>query len=337
MAQSYFGAGAGQSGSVQSLGGALAGLDSSNRDKYETQYYSDLINGRANKYARLLNPKDVTSAYNEYNDLYRANDGLAKDNADFYSTQAKGILGDNSRGIDTYERLRSGNLASLGDVFKNVMDYGLAGQKARLAAGGFGGSGPSSYDRILNSTITASNLTPLLNTIYGGLGRDASALIGGDRGWDAFRMGQFALDPLTRYVDSATAGRAINPLNAYRGLINQDVGTLSNILQNVIVPNVSGVELMPGLGSKLNNVASGVMNLSRFGTELMGSYGGMMGGGMGGAGGIGGMFGGMGGGGGAAPATNPTPGYYSVPNYGSAPGVDVPAYYGGFPQTSAYA
>jgi hypothetical protein len=337
MAQSYFGAGAGQSGSVQSLGGSIAGFDSGNRDKMEVQYYSDLINGRARKYGKLLDPKDVTAAYNDFRNAYQANSPTALNNANFYTEQAKGILSNNTSGADVYERLRSGNLSSLGDVFKNVLDYGMAGQKARLAAGGYGGSGPSAYDRILSSTMTASNMAPVLSALYSNLGRDATSLIGGDRNWDAYRMTQFAGDPLTGYLDAATAGRAIAPLNVYRGLINNDIGTLSNLLNNVMIPNVRGYELKPGLSTKLNNFASGTMNLSRFGTELMGSYGGMMGGGMGGAGGIGGMFGGMGGGGGAAPATNPTPGYYSVPNYGSAPGVDVPAYYGGFPQTSAYA
>lgn len=278
MAQSYYGAGAGQSGSVQSVGGAIAGFDKGNDDDYETTYYSDLLNNKARKYARLLKPADVTSAYNEFNTLYRGNDALAKENADFYAGQAKGILSDNTKTADTYERLRSGNLSSLADSFKNVLDYGLASQKARLAAGGYGGSGPSAYDRILNSTVTASNIAPVLNTIYGNLGRDATAAIGGDRAWDAYRMGQFAQDPLTAYADGV-AGRALVPIQQYRGLINNDIGTMSNLLNNVVIPNVSGVEMIPGLSSRLNNFAAGTMNLSRFGGELVGTYGGAMTGG----------------------------------------------------------
>jgi hypothetical protein len=134
--------------------------------------------------------------------------------------------------------------------------------------------------------MTASNLAPVLNTIYGNLGRDASSAIGGDRAWDAYRMGQFAVDPLTGYVDAATAGRVWNPINTYRGAINRDVAGLGNVLNNVIVPNVAGYDLVPGLSSRLNNVASGFMNLANFGTSMYGNIAGMGGGGMpGGAGG----------------------------------------------------
>jgi hypothetical protein len=317
MAQSYFGAGAGQSGSVQSLGGAIAGLDSSNRDKMETQYYSDPLNAKANGYISLLKPKDLKKAYGEYKTAFDANNPIARENADFYADQAKGILSDGTRGADVYERLREGNLSSLSDVFKNVLDHGLASQKARLAAGGYGGSGPSSYDRILNSTITASNLSPVLQSIYGGLGPSASALISGDRTWDAYRMGQFAQDPLTGYVDNATAGRVFQPLQDYRTMIGGDIGLLSNLLNGVIKPNVSGYELQPGLGSKLNNVAAGVMNLANFGTSMYGNIAG---------GGMGGMLGGMGGGtGGTIPQTG-TMQFSNPYNYGApAYGVDVPA------------
>lgn len=318
MAQSYYGAGAGQSGSVQSVGGAIAGLFGED-DELKPRYYSEAINNRANRYANLYKPRELRDAYNEYNDLYRANDGLAQQNASFYADQARGILGDNTRTADVYERLRAGNLSSLGDVFKNVLDHGLASQKARMAAGGYGGSGPNSYDRILNSTMAASNLSPVLNTIYGNLGRDATSAIGGDRTWDAYRMGQFAVDPLTGYVDAATAGRVMNPLNVYRGMIGQDVAGLGNVLNNVVIPNVAGYDLVPGLGSRLNNLAAGTMNLSNFGSSLMSQYG--MGGMGGGMGGMGGMMGGMGA---SQPATNMTPGNYYVPGVGTSPGVGTP-------------
>jgi hypothetical protein len=337
MAASYFGAGAGQSGSTQSALGGLVGLDSANDDDLEPRYYSDLINNKGNAYARLLRPRDLRNAYNEYNQLYRGNDALAQENANFYSDQARGILGDNTRTADTYERLRAGNLSSLSDVFKNVLDHGLAASKARMAAGGYGGSGPSAYDRILNSTMTASNLSPVLQTIYGNLGRDATSAIGGDRAWDSYRMGQFAQDPLTGYVDAATAGRVLNPLNAYRGMINQDVNSLGNILNNVVVPNVAGYDLIPGLGSRLNNVAAGFMNAYNFGSGAAGGFGGG-GGGMGGMGGMSGMMGGMGGGGMGAsqPATNMTPGNYYMPGYGTSPGISNPYMGSGMPATQAY-
>lgn len=308
MAQSYYPAGAGQSGSVQSVGGAIAGLFGED-DELKARYYSDLINNKANSYARLLKPRDVRSAYEEFDTAYRANDGMARSNADFYSDLSKGILSDGTRTADTYERLRSGNLSSLGDVFKNVLDYGLSSQKARLAAGGYGGVGPSSYDRILSSTMTASNMAPVLNTIYGNLGRDASAATAGDRTWDSYRMGTMAQDPLTGYYDSV-AGRSLVPLGEYRNLIDRDIGVMGNALNNVIIPNVAGYDLVPGLASRLNNLASGTMNLANFGSSLMSSYGGMMGGG---AGGMGGMMGGMGGGGSVSTSGYPSGVGYSVP------------------------
>lgn len=349
---SYFGAGAGQSGSVQSLGGAIAGLDSGNNDKINPTYYSDRINNTADAYGKLFKPGELSKLAAQYGTAYHANDPLARDNANFYADQARGILGDNSRGIDTYERMRQGNISSLADVFKGVLDHGLAYQKSRLAAGGYGGSGPSSYDSILQSTMAAANLTPVLNTIYGGLGRDTSSLVGGDRAWDAYRMGQYATDPLTGYVDAATAGRVIQPWNVKRDMMGRDIGQMGQLLNQVIVPNVSGYQLDPGLGSKLNNVAAGVMNAAQFAGSMYGSAagGGMggMGGGGGGMGSLGGMMGGMGGGqGGAQPSGggyNPyafqqtAPMQYYSPYLGTGYGLDAPATIsGGYPTTTAYA
>lgn len=298
MAQSYMPAGAGQSGSMQTFGGAIAGLFGQD-DELKPRYGSDILNSRYNAYVRnFLNPKQERTAFNEYNDLYRANDPIAKENAGFYDTQARGILGDNTRTADTYERLRSGNLSSLSDVFSQVLDHGLASQKARMAAGGYGESGPSSYDRILNSTMAASNLTPVLNTIYGNLGRDAMGAVGGDRAWDAYRMGQFALDPLTGYVDAATAGRALTPLYAKQALLGGNIGNMAGIGQGV-ANNIQGYDLVPGLASRLNNLGAAAQNALTFTGNLSSTFGGM---GMGGGGG-GGMLGGMmGGGGGGAPA-----------------------------------
>lgn len=316
-------AGAGQSGSMQTFGGAIAGLFGQD-DELKPRYGSDILNSRYNAYIRnFLNPKEERNAFNEYNSAYRANDPLAKENAGFYDQQARGILGDSTRTSDVYERLRSGNLSSLSDVFKNVLDHGLASQKARMAAGGYGESGPSSYDRILNSTMASANLTPVLNTIYGNLGRDAMGSVGGDRAWDAYRMGQFAQDPLTGYVDAATAGRVINPLYVKQGLLGGNIGNMAAIGQGV-ANNIQGYDLIPGLASRLNNLGAAAQNAVSFAGNLSSTFGGMgMGGGAGGGmGGMGSMMGGMGGGG--APQTNPTPGSYYMPNYGTTPGYSTP-------------
>lgn len=277
----YYGAGAGQSGSFQGLGGAIAGaIDDDNKDKIVPRYYSDVINARANAYAKLFKPKDVTAAYNAFNAAYGANSGLAQQNAGYYSDLAKGIFSDTKTPEDVYGNLRSGNLASLKDVYQNVLDYGLGAEKAKLAAGGYGNTGPSSYDRILSSTLTSSNMAPVLNTIYSGLGPAASSLYSLGKGWDQYRLNQFSQDPLTAYYDRV-AGRTLVPLGAYRSLINNDVGGMSNLLKGVIVPNVAGWDLKPGLASDLNNVAAGTSNLLN---TVMSTYGGM--GGMGGGTGV---------------------------------------------------
>lgn len=351
----YYSPGPNQSGSVQSGLGSIMALDSGNEDSLDPTWLDPGVHAHTNWYLKNLKGTDILDASKAFKSAYEANDPLAKENASFYSGIAKGILGNNASQTDVYERMRSGNLASLGDQFKNILDYGLASQKARLAAGGYGNQGPSAYDRILNSTMAGANMAPVLSSIYGNLGRDASSAYGADRAWDQYRMNQFAKDPLTGYADAA-AYRKLVPVQTSRGLINMDMGTLKNIT-DVIKNNFAGYKLDPGLASKFNNLAAGVMNMSRFGGELMSTYGGGMGGG------IGGMGGGMGGGGAGSgqqmspemaqalmasmqrmnqnppqygyqnPTGNPYGGVYGAetspmqfynPNYGMSYGVDVP-------------
>lgn len=289
------------------LGGAIAGFDKGNDDDLEQVFLSKGYNTALNKYNKQFSPTNLglADAYSAYRNAYEANSPLAAENAAYYGNIAKGIFSNPATATSTYEQLRSGNLSSLADVYKNVLDYGMAGQKAKLAAGGYGNTGPSAYDRILSSTMTASNLAPVLNTIYGNLGRDASGMFGADRNWDAYRLGQFAQDPLTGYVDAATAGRSINPYLTKIGMLNAGVGGLAQ-LAPLFQANNAGFQTVKGLSSRLNDFSDATMNAAQFAGSFMGGgMGGMMGGmggagaagGAGGAGGMSSMMGMMGGGG----------------------------------------
>lgn len=315
------------------IAGAVAGFDKGNDDDLEQVFLSKGYNTALNKYNKQFSPTNLglADAYSAYRDAYETNSPLAGENAAYYANIAKGIFSNPATATSTYEQLRSGNLSSLSDVYKNVLDYGLAGQKAKLAAGGYGNTGPSAYDRILSSSMTASNLAPVLNTIYGNLGRDASGMFGADRNWDAYRLGQFAQDPLTGYVDNATAGRAINPYMTKIGMLNAGVGGLAQ-LAPLFQANSGGFQTVKGLSSRLNDFSDATMNAAQFAGSLMGGgMGGMMGGmggagaagGAGGAGGMSSMMGMMGGGGGQQmapaaqsfypqqmPSVAPTGGYY---------------------------
>lgn len=327
--------------------GGLASLigGKSSDDDLKQLFLNEGFQNAIRAYNKLYRPENLgyQDAANQYSDLYAANTPAAKANAEYYTNIAKGIFSNPASATSTYEQLRSGNLSSLSDVYKNVLDYGMAGQKAKLAAGGYGNTGPSAYDRILSSTMTASNLAPVLNTIYGNLGRDATGVFGADRNWDAYRLGQFAQDPLTGYLDTATAGRAINPYMTRVGMLNQGVSGLGGLLP-LYQGNSAGFKVVKGLTSRLNDTSTGFMNLANFSTQLGGNIAGM-GGGMGGAapsgsGGEGAVFTGqsMGGGTAMAPAAQsyypqqmpsvPQSGGYYQPmmQYQQAPSQYMPSY-----------
>lgn len=281
--------------SSQSLGGSIASLvgGKSADDKLVQDFLSNTQNRALTQYSKSYRPDKlgIPAAFDAYNTAYSANNPTAQANADYYNQIAKGIFSNPQTQTGTYEQLRSGNLSSLADTYKDVLNFGLAGQKAKLAAGGYGNTGPSAYDRILSSTMTASNLAPVLQTIYGNLGRDASSAYGADRAWDAYRLGQFGSDPLTGYLDASTAGRAINPLLTHIGLLNAGVGGLAQ-LSPLYGANSAGFHVQKGLSSRLNDFAQATQNAAKFASSFMG---GGMGGAAGGMGGLGGMMGGVGG------------------------------------------
>jgi len=314
------------------LGGIIS-MDSGTDDEIKQRYYNDLLQGKLDTYLQqFYKPKEIKGLNTAYTAAYNANNPAAVANAQYYTGLTKDILGDKSDYMSDYERIRGGNLESLGGVFKNVLDYGLAGQKAKLAAGGYGNTGPSSYDRILNSTMTASNLNPVLNTIYGSLGRDATQSTSSRQDQQRYLLNLFQKDPLTGYLDNATAGRVYNPYLTRQGIVAGDIGNMGNI-GTLTRDNTSGFEVIPGLASRANNMEAGFWNSTNSAIDayssLMGggAMGGMSGGGGGGGGGIMSMLGGMGSGGGQANPNAASYNPYQSVGWNSGGAQSGPAWY----------
>lgn len=247
---------------------AISGLDKSNDDKLKPEWYSKPLSNIYDAYAGFYNKRDLRSASNAYNQALEQYypQAQAGQNAAYYNDLTRQIIADPNTYLSDYEKIRSGNLSSLGDVFKNVLDYGLAGEKARLAAGGYGNTGPSSYDRILTSTRTASNLTPVLNQIYGNLGREASASYGSREDRNRYLINLMGNDILGQYQNTA-AQRALLPYLTRMGLVSGNVGALGTLGGN-IRNNLAGYQLEPGLTSRINDIGNDI-----WGTLTGGLYG----------------------------------------------------------------
>lgn len=230
--------------------------------------------------------KDALAKYTASQDAYAP---IAQANVAKYNEQFQNLFNDQYNPIADYERIRSGNISSLGDYSKNVLDYGLGRIKGQLAAGGYGNTGPSSYDRILNSTVTASNIAPVLNTIYGNLGRDTSLMAAANQDKLNRQLGLLSSDYLNAPADAASQ-RAFNPFLAQRQLQGVDLDLLGRAgeLQRA---NVAGWQTIPGLKSRIDAADEGVWNTVKNAASV---YGSLMG-----TGSLGGMMGGMGGGGGS--------------------------------------
>jgi len=282
--------------------GGIIGLFPSTDDKIEQRYYSNPAQWKTDAYLnQFFKPRELKGLNQDYSALWNANNPAALANAGYYTGIAKDILGDKSTYLTDYERIRGGDFNALADVFGDVVDYGLGSMKARLAAGGYGNSGPSSYDRILNTSLVAGNLGPRVDTIFNNLGRSAGMSYGSKVDQNRYMMNLINQDPLTGYLDRATAGRVYNPYMTRQGMVANDLGQIANIAQ-MTQANTSGFETIPGLASRFNNMEQGLNNTTN---DLISSYSSFMGAGMGGMGGSGGggmmgMLGGMGSGGGQA-------------------------------------
>lgn len=278
-----------------SLGGAWAGLDSGNDDNLRRIDYAPGVTRLLGKYKNFFNTKGLKDIIGKYTSAFEANAPEAAENAAYYKTAGKAIFEDPSSFLGDYESIRGGNLDALGGVYKNVLDYGLAGIKGRLAAGGYGNQGPSSYDRILNSQMTTSNIAPVLQTIFGNLGRDAGASYGSKMANNQNKLQLMANDFLTKYADN-NAGRTLTPYLTQTSLAGNNIGGLNGII-DAIKNGVAGYQLEKGLTSRLNDFDEGHLNTMNNALEIYGKVAGM---------GMGGMGGGMGGAGAAAGAANPS-------------------------------
>lgn len=210
---------------------------------------------------------------------------------------------------DTYERIRGGNIASLADQFVNLATYGQQADKSALAARGYGGRGPGSFESTIRADRISRNIAPVLNTIFGNLGADAAGLnqnrlanLAATTGIARERLG------LPGYADS----RALLPYQAQAGMLGNEIG-MSGMIADATKANTAGYEqtqnkwanFFQQMGRATDQVADTAISL----------YGGGM---LGGGGGMGGILGGGGGGGGATAAPAPAIRSFSMQPLGSS-------------------
>lgn len=205
----------------------------------------------------------------------------------------------------TYERIRSGNISSLADQFVKLASLGEAGDKVALAARGYGGRGPGSYESILRSDRISRNIAPVLNTIYGNLGADTTGL-------NTNRLANLAnIIPTLAYrnaLPGATDARTLLPYEARLSMLGREI-PLSGDVAAAAKANTAGyqqeqnkwAQFFHGIGRSVDQAYDAYMSMYGGGMGGMGGgMGGMGGGGTGGGGpfGGGGGMGGFGGGGG---------------------------------------
>jgi len=281
----------GQQGSA-SIGGSLAGLigGESTDDKLKPRYYLPGLYWRSRNLTRLIDPKDIQSAYDQFKSLYEPNTARATANAPYYENLTKGIFEDKT----TPNSIASEYLNTVGDYINRGRND--LGQQAQSLANtdalrmGLGNTAPSTANSIALSTRLGGLFAPLYGAGIANSAPFANAAYGQQKAWDQYRLGQFQNDPLTGYYDRA-AYRSFEPLNQLYGGVGRATDALGNILNRTIIPNVAGYDLIPGLGSRLNNFAAGTMNAVNWGLDTyksamgLGGLGGGMGGGTPGAGG----------------------------------------------------
>lgn len=229
----------------------------------------------------------------------------------------------------TYERIRGGNIASLADQFVNLANYGQQGDKAALAARGYGGRGPGSYESILRSDRISRNIAPVLNTIYGNLGSDTAGLNQNRLANLAATMG---ILQARQGLPDAAAARELLPYEARLSMLGREV-PLGGQLAESTKANLSGYEqkqnkwakFFQGVGRSMDQGFDAFMSIYGGGAlGGMGGLGGGAGGAIGGGTGVGnGVSGGStlnylntlaaGGGSGSASRYGPYAGGYSAP------------------------
>lgn len=209
----------------------------------------------------------------------------------------------------TYERIRGGNIASLADQFVNLASRGAKEDKLALAALGYGGRGPGTYESILRSDRISRNIAPVLNTIYGNLGRDTSGL---NQDRLANLAATLGIMRERQAAPTAAAGLALLPYQARASMLGDEIG-MGGALGSATQANTAGFETVKNKWANFFQQSGRAFDqVADTAIDLYSSYmgGGMMGG-MGG-GGMGGMAGAAAGGGGggaraAAPEAAPAP------------------------------
>lgn len=180
----------------------------------------------------------------------------------------------------TRSAIREGDLASLDKQFTNLVDYGSAADKARMASLGLGGrASAGSYGRIQDQLRASRNLSPVLNTIYGNLGSDTSRIT-----QDRYQnlMSQLGLmNQRAGLYDTRVANRSLMPSYARNADLQSTLANLGGISQG-FGQNVAGWEAVPNGVARWGNAIGAVdQGLNSALDTYMSMYGGGMLGGSG--------------------------------------------------------
>lgn len=239
--------------------------------------------------------------------------------------------------LSSYERIRTGNLAALGDWAAKLGGFGSSADKLALAARGYGNRGGSSYENILRTDRISKNIAPVVGSVLSNLGRD-TGITQADRLnniINTYQLMQARSDVPFRNVD-----RLLSPIQA-RG--TTAAGSLANFgnLAGTARSNIAGFkekkspwQLAGEAGDELVNTYMQLYGLGGLGGAGGGSMAGIFGAGKPGAAGGGGGTGldlnaimkmfnlGGGGGGGGGGGSAQAPGYYWNNQY-QIPGVNT--------------
>lgn len=265
----------------EAMGNALSGFFGA--DKLKRIVYDDSLRDTQTGQAYALGKlrEDATRGGQAYEDRITA----ALPQAMAISQENIGTLGELGKQYQefdptsTYERIRGGNIASLADQFVNLASRGAKEDKLALAAMGYGGRGPGSYESILRSDRISRNIAPVLNTIYGNLGRDTAGL---NQDRLANLAATLGIMRERQALPASTAGLALLPYQARASMLGDEI-ELGGGLAGAIEGNTAGFQ------SKKNKWANFFQQSGRALDQAADAYismygGGMMGGGGGGAG-----------------------------------------------------
>lgn len=214
--------------------------------------------------------------------------------------------------LETYDRIRTGNLAALRDFSGQLEGMGSRQDKLALAALGMGGRPDSSYATALRADRVSRNIAPVLGNIMSSLGSD-TAMIGNQRAQNLSQnldlIGLRTQAPLTGY------GMELDPLNALLALRGAQTGLLGQ-QAGVARDNSAGWYQKPGIVDYWDRAMQSASRTA----STVGQWASLFGGG-GALGGL--MGGGMGGGGGQSGQSTPPLGQFTPSGGGG--GIDLAA------------